>query len=108
MNPAPIVDHVLAAELSHVRDPIERLAPDQGLALTLRVMNDMPVRADGARLVQLACTHFTVARALRRAACPRCGAMIRAGYDYDAFRRLGEPERFVWPDDPLRGIHESA
>ena len=49
------------------------------------------------RVVKLACGHFTLTKALRKAGCPRCGEMVRAGYDYDGFRRLVSRMRFRGP-----------
>lgn len=50
----------------------------------------------GERIVNLACGHQTVTRNRGRATCPYCRYLILNGYDYDAFRRLGER-------DPLAG-----
>lgn len=91
-------------------NPIEDLAADQrqvhgGWLSSVSSMADHFLKT-GQRLAALQCGHYTVTRALRRAACPRCGAMIRSGYDYDGYRRLGQPDEFSWPDDPLAALHE--
>lgn len=104
---APVVDPELARLFAGQRDPIEALLEEQVIATAFK---DFSVEAllKRGRLVKLACRHFTVTKSLRRAKCPRCGEMIRAGYDYDGFRRLGSADRFSWPSDPLRALHESS
>ncbi len=56
----------------------------------------------------LECGHYVLSRALHRAPCQRCGEMIRSGYDHDGFRRLGMPDKFHWPEDPLLELNEGA
>lgn len=34
--------------------------------------------------------------------------MIRAGYDYEGFRKQRHLDEFRWPDDPLRGLNEAG
>jgi len=94
--------------MGHARNPIEPLSADQGQAFFHRAIAAGRLGADPirGRLVQLACGHFSFTRARRKAACARCGEMIRSGYDYDAFRRLGAPDDFHWTDDPWRALHE--
>lgn len=104
---APIVNPALAALMAGEHDPIEQLAEDQSSAKGVWAFG--VASADllkHGRVVKLACGHFTLTKALHRARCPRCGEMIRAGYDHDAFRRLGEPDGFSWPGDPFREAHE--
>ncbi|CAI10408.1 hypothetical protein p1B214 (plasmid) [Aromatoleum aromaticum EbN1] len=107
MKRAPIVNPVLAKLMANERDPVEALAGDQvsakgiwavGLAQTDLLRH--------GRVVKLACGHYTLTKATHRSGCPRCGEMIRAGYDHDAFRRQGAPDEFSWPDDPFRAVHE--
>ena len=62
----------------------------------------------GKRIVILECGHYALTRSLRRAACPRCGEMLRSGYDYDGFRRLGNLDAFDWPGDPLVALNEEG
>jgi len=107
MKPAPVVDPFLARLFAEERNPIEALVDDQASAKGVFVVG--MAHADllkAGRVVKLACGHFTLTKALRKAGCPRCGEMIRAGYDHDGFRRLGEPDTFSWPDDPFRAVHE--
>lgn len=106
---APVVNDVLARLFAGESDPVEKLAVNQGNALLCNAM----VWKTGAhpnlrvgRLVALECGHFTITKSVHRAKCSRCGEMIRAGYDYDAFRNLGGADTFSWPDDPLRALHE--
>ncbi len=91
-------------------DPIERFAKDQGLALTGWMTSIETLSATflktGSRLVVLDCGHLSLSRGLHRARCARCGAMIRAGYDYDGFRNGGVPDAFSWPEDTLWILHE--
>ena len=108
MSRAPIVDPGLAAVMANERDPIEELAADQRSAIGIEVFCSVQSNIlKYGRVVGLACGHFALTKALHKARCPRCGEMIRAGYDYDAFRRLGAPDEFRWPDDPFRPAHES-
>lgn len=92
-------------------DPVERLAADQGQVQsvwftgTAQGMTALFLKT-GKRLVALECGHYTITRALNRAKCRRCGEMIRAGWDYDAFRNHNAPDTFSWINDPLGEIHE--
>lgn len=107
MKPAPVVDPFLARLFAQERNPIEVVVDDQASAKGVFVVGI--AHADllkAGRVVKLACGHFTLTKALRKAGCPRCGEMVRAGYDHDGFRRLGEPDTFSWPDDPFRAVHE--
>lgn len=107
--PAPIVNPQLAAMLSREPNPLEDLVSDQGQAITAFVfmVGTADTLTKQGRPVVLACGHYAMTKALYKARCPRCGEMIRAGYDYDAFRNLGHPDTFSWPDDPFRELHES-
>ena len=106
------MDNILRQLLQGQCNPIESLDPDQSLCYSGWLTNQGLVAADyvrtGKRLVALACGHYTMTKALHRAACPRCGEMIRSGYDYDGFRRLGMRDQFSWPDDPLRVLNEGG
>jgi hypothetical protein len=105
-TPAPIVDENLAKLFADMPNPSERLARDQGRALLHNILcGSDEFKLD--RLVELNCRHFVVTRAVHRANCPRCGEMIRSGYDYDEFRRHDGEDTFSWPDDPLRVLHET-
>lgn len=109
MSPAPVVNPFLARLFAGEPNPFEALADDQASAKAIWAMG--VAKADPVkhgRLVKLACGHFTVTKALHRARCPRCGEMIRAGYDYDGFRRLGGQDDFSWPGDPFRAVHEAG
>lgn len=106
---APIVNPMLAELMANERNPVEEFAADQASAKG--VWSVGVAHADllkHGRVVKLACGHYTLTKAIHKAACPRCGEMIRAGYGHDVFRRLGSPDEFSWPDDPFREIHESA
>ncbi|MBN9525765.1 MAG: hypothetical protein J0H82_06170 [Alphaproteobacteria bacterium] len=98
------MDEVLAAALADIADPVEAIIRDCPTALGHNVVNGSLGKP--TKIVRLACSHFTITD--RRATCPcrRCGAMIRAGYDYDAFRRLGALDEFDWPKDRLKNIHQ--
>ncbi|MCA8050900.1 hypothetical protein [Burkholderia arboris] len=106
---APIVNEKLASLFAREADPVEEFASDQRNAQYAATMSWTlgvhPTLAHG-RLVALACGHFTVTKAPHRAKCKRCGEMIRAGYDYDAFRNGGAPDAFSWPSDPFLPLHE--
>ena len=109
MRPAPVVNSFLAVILAGEPNPMETFAADQASAKGVWAIG--VAQADllkHGRVVKLACGHVTLTKALNRARCPRCGEMIRAGYDYDAFRRRGVPDNFSWPDDPFRSVHESS
>ncbi|KWW32409.1 MULTISPECIES: hypothetical protein [Cupriavidus] len=103
---APIVDRFLADLLAGEPDPVELLVEDQTHAMAWKMGQCQDAMMKHGRLVALSCGHFTMTKALHRAKCRRCGEMIRAGYDYDAFRNRGESDRFSWPSDPLRPLHE--
>lgn len=104
---APVVDPVLAELLKGEPDPIEALTSATEFqfdpVLQTRTAEELLSRG---RVVRLACGHFKMTKALRRTGCPRCGEMIRSGWDHDSFRRLGAPDTFSWPDDPMRRLHE--
>lgn len=104
-RPAPIVNERLAALLGDQPNPVERFAVNQGRARTLWETDAASLLKHG-RPVVLECGHVTITKALERAKCPRCGEMIRSGWDYDAFRRCGALDSFKWPDDPLRLVNE--
>lgn len=107
-KPAPVVDERLAQWMVGERDPMEKLAADQSKAIAARLptREHTDVLTTKGRLVILECGHYAVTRARYRCACARCGEMIRAGYDYEAFRMRGAGDDFSWPDDPLRLLHE--
>ena len=108
MAHASIQDGRLAASFKDLPNPIEKLLDDQGLALFTWITSaptkarDEPLRG---RLVQLACGHFVVTKAIKKCGCARCGEMIRSGWDYDGFRNLGMRDEFVWADDPFAILH---
>ncbi|MBV7542046.1 hypothetical protein [Acidovorax sp. sic0104] len=105
-------DSVLSDLLRNQRNPIERLVSLEEQSKTHNGwFASLPQRtahflATGKRIVRLECRHYVLTRSLFRAACPRCGEMIRAGYDYDAFRRLGAQDEFRWAEDPLWELNE--
>ncbi|WP_080423746.1 hypothetical protein [Burkholderia ubonensis] len=105
---APIVDEKLAALLGREPDPFEKIARDQTAAMPWRAGVNADLMMKHGRLALLACGHFTLTKALQKAKCRRCGEMIRAGYDYDAFRNHGARDTFSWPDDPLGPLHEPS
>lgn len=107
-------DETLRDLLRHAANPVERLAcQQQQLQIYSGRFADIKSQSDhflktGKRIVALECGHFVLTRALHRAACPRCGEMIRSGYDYESFRRKASPDEFNWPADPLMEINEGA
>lgn len=107
-------DPALSDILSRHPNPVERLASEQQQSKTHSGwFADITKRSEhflktGKRIVALQCGHYVLTRSLYRAACPRCGEMIRSGYDHDGFRRLGMPDRFHWPEDPLRELNEGS
>lgn len=107
-------DKVLSAILKGEPNPVEKLASEQQQSRTHSGwFADITKRSEhflktGKRIVALECGHYVLSRALHRAACPRCGEMIRSGYDHDGFRRLGQPDTFHWPADPLLELNEGA
>ncbi len=105
---APIVNHSLAELLAREPDPLEAVCEDQTHAMAWKVGETGDALLKRGRLALLACGHFAITKALHRAKCRRCGEMIRAGYDYDAFRNLGHEDDFFWPGDPLRPLHEKS
>ncbi|MGF6265219.1 hypothetical protein OKW49_006212 [Paraburkholderia youngii] len=108
MPTAPVVNANLAALLGDEPDPFEALSANQASALAWKwKLGTPPDLLKDGRLVALECGHYLVTKARIRAKCRRCGAMIRAGCDYDAFRNLGGAETFSWPGDPLRPLHET-
>ena len=105
-RPAPVVDATLARVLANERDPVEPLAVDQTRAVNVWTLGVANTPTQRGRVVELACGHLVITRARHAAGCPRCGEMIRSGWDHDGFRRLGNPDTFHWPDDPFRVHHE--
>ena len=105
-QPAPVVNQELAELLANEPNPIEPLAEDQSYAMVWKTGLSAKAMLRKGRLALLVCGHFTVTKARHHAKCPRCGEMIRAGYDYDAYRNLGGDDTFSWPADPLRPLHE--
>ncbi|MFK4706115.1 hypothetical protein ABIC83_002954 [Roseateles asaccharophilus] len=94
------------------RDPMEALSANQAKAKSAWVTGallsqDADWLIARGRLAHLMCGHYVLTRALYKAACPRCGEMIRSGWDYEGFRRAGSRDTFSWPDDPLRQLHET-
>lgn len=103
------MNELLAELLKNERDPVEDIKESAAKEFAFEAAIHTPTVEDllkRGRLVRLACGHFKITKALRRAACGRCGEMIRSGWDHDGFRRLGEEDTFSWPDDPLRRLHE--
>jgi hypothetical protein len=105
-SPAPVVNQSLAELLKHEPNPVELLASDQALPKLIAITGTANLLTSRGRMVRLECGHFQVTKALYRTGCQRCGEMIRAGWDHDAFRRLGAEDTFSWPGDPLRVLHE--
>ncbi len=105
---APIVNAELAKWLGREPDPIEPLHHAQEFEFD-HLVHTRTVESllKHGRLVRLACRHFRLTKALHRTGCSRCGEMIRAGWDYQGFRELGNPDTFSWPGDPLRQLHEA-
>lgn len=100
--------------LSRQPNPVERLASEvvqqkthTGWFADLSKRTDLFLKT-GKRIVALECGHYVLSMSLHRAACHRCGEMIRSGYDHDGFRRLGMPDEFSWPQDPLLEINEGG
>ncbi len=65
------------------------------------------------RVVDLACGHKLLTRAMNRARCPRCREMLRRSLldgseDYDSFRKGLVPDRMEWEGDTMRIFHEPA
>lgn len=106
--PAPVVDHLLATLFAGEPNPVEAVACDQTAAMPWKAGFNADLMMKRGRLAVLNCGHFALTKALHKVKCRRCGEMIRAGYDYDAFRNLGAPDTFSWPDDPLRALHEGS
>ena len=102
---APVVDEVLASLLANMPDPSERIRSDQGMAIFLDCISGAFKKRKRGHLVQLECGHYKVTTALNRTTCPRCGAMIRSGYDYDKFRNIDHVDDFDWPGDPLLNLN---
>lgn len=105
-KPAPVVNPYLAQLFANEPDPIEKLCANQNIPTAIWKAGTADLIKGGQRLAVLMCRHYTLTKSSVRAKCQRCGEMIRAGYDYDAFRNLGETDDFSWPDDPLRPLHE--
>lgn len=107
-------DQCLRDLLKRQPDPMEKLASEeQQLKIHSGWFADISKQSEhllktGKRIVALECGHYVLSRALHRASCPRCGEMIRSGYDHDGFRSLGMPDGFHWADDPLRELNEGA
>jgi len=107
IQPAPVVDRQLAELLGGERDPVEGVSNAHEFEFDPAVHTaTVEQLLEFGRLVRLGCGHFKRTKALLRTGCPRCGEMIRAGWDFDGFRRLGLPDDFSWPSDPLRTLHE--
>jgi hypothetical protein len=86
MSAAPVVDQKLASLFAGEPDPFEALAENQSGALAWKwKLGAAPGLLKHGRLVVLECGHYTITKAPHRAKCRRCGEMIRAGYDCDAF-----------------------
>lgn len=108
MAHTPIHCEQLAASFKGLPNPVEKLLADQRLALFTWLTSATTEERDDplkGRLVQLACGHFVVTKAIRRCGCPRCGEMIRSGYDYEGFRNSGMVDDFEWPGDPLASLY---
>lgn len=105
---APVVDETLARLFRDHPNPRERIRADQGMAIFLGIMTGLSTKLLAKRsghLAQLECGHYKVTHAINSTGCPRCGAMIRAGYDYDRFRNIDHHDTFVWPTDPLKCVN---
>jgi len=110
---APLMpDNALRDLLCKQPNPVEKLASEQqqlkthsGWFADIATQSEQFLKT-GKRIVPLECGHYVLSKALHRAPCSRCGEMIRTGYDYDGFRRLGMPDDFHWPDDPLITLNE--
>lgn len=109
MSDLRTTDQALAELFANEPNPIERLSLDQSEAISVWHTGTLSVDVllKHGRLVRLTCGHFVVTKTRHRAGCPRCGEMIRTGWDYDAFRNLGAPDTFTWPGDPLVVLHEN-
>lgn len=107
-QPAPVVDPVLAKILGKQPNPTENLMGDQGLSFFLNSLasTDTNLTPNG-RIVRLECGHFVLSKASRKTKCPRCGEMIRSGYDYEGFRTGRDSDEFHWPDDPAFSLNEA-
>lgn len=109
-----MTDALLKDLLRNARDPVEKLGcQDAQMKIHSGWFAEITARAahflkTGERIVALECGHYAMTRALYRAGCRRCGEMIRSGYDYDGFRRLGMPDELRWDGDPLRDLNESG
>lgn len=101
-------DAILRELLRNAPNPVEKFAPEQSQAHSswLNALSQRRFIETGQRIVKLECGHHVLSRSLYRAACKRCGEMIRSGYDHDGFRRLGEKDEFHWPEDPLGALNE--
>ncbi len=104
LKPAPIIDPVLANILKNCKNPIKKLSADQSMTFFLTAISDEKQTLN--RLVRLECGHFIQTRAVQRSRCPRCGEMIRAGYDYEGFSMGQHTDDFHWPDDPCFNLNE--
>ena len=88
-----MLDETLRELMSRAPNPVEALACEQEqLKIHSGWFADVATQAahflkTGTRIVALSCGHYVLSKALHRAACPRCGEMIRSGYDYVGFRR---------------------
>lgn len=109
-----MLDDALRDLLRRQPNPVEKLASElQQLKTHNGWFADITKQAEqflkaGKRIVPLECGHYVLSSALHRAPCPRCGEMIRSGYDHDGFRRLGMPDKFHWPEDPLFELNEGG
>lgn len=64
------------------------------------------------RVVELACGHRTVTKAISRCRCARCEEMLRRSVadgseDYESFRRGGKLDHMEWKQDPHRSLNET-
>lgn len=109
-----MLDDALRDLLRNQPNPVEKLASEQQqlkthsgwfAEITKRTEHFLKT---GKRIVALECGHYVLSRSLHSAACKRCGEMIRSGYDHDGFRRLGMPDEFHWPNDPLVELNEGG
>ena len=109
-----MLDETLREILSRQPNPVEALASrEEQMKIHSGWFADIATQAThflttGTRITVLKCGHFVLSKALHRAACPRCGEMIRSGYDYQGFRKLGMPDEFNWPGDPLRELNQGG
>ena len=90
--------------------PLERISGIDLLAMVVNqhLIDDLLTRR---RIVDLACGHKLLTKALKQARCPRCCEMLNRSIqdgseDYDSFRKGLKRDDMIWEDDMLRIFHE--